>query len=74
MTRLEEQIAALSDAEVKRLHDILQAAEQKMKGGHSYSSELYSLEYEFPFSGADLFDVYTLTALAKQEMERRDLV
>ncbi|MBE6113017.1 MAG: hypothetical protein E7195_08405 [Peptococcaceae bacterium] len=74
MSRLEEQIAALSESDFKRLYDILQSAEQKMKGGYSYSSEIYSLEYEFPFSAADLMDLDSLTALARSEAERRNLV
>ncbi|MBR4945016.1 MAG: hypothetical protein IKZ26_06370 [Peptococcaceae bacterium] len=71
MSRLEEQIAALSDTDFKRLYEIMQSAEQKMKGGYSYSSEVYSLEYEFPFSAADLMDLDTITELAHKEAQRR---
>lgn len=73
MSRLVEQIAALTELDFKRLYDILQSAEQKMKGGYSYSSEIYSLEYEFPFSAVDLMDIDSLIALTKQEAERRNM-
>ncbi|MBR5318707.1 MAG: hypothetical protein IKU46_03835 [Peptococcaceae bacterium] len=72
MNRLAEQIAALSQQELKRLYDILESAEQKMKGGYSFSSEIYSLEYEFPFSGADVMDLDGLLALTRQEAARRN--
>ena len=71
MSRLEEQIGALSEQELHRLTDILNSAEQKMKGGYSYSSEIYSLEYEFPFSGADMMDLDTLMRLTRAEQARR---
>ncbi len=74
MSRLEEQIAALSESDFKRLYDILQSAGQKMKGGYSYSSEIYSLEYEFPFSAVDLMDIDGLIAVAGHEAERRNMV
>lgn len=74
MSRVVEQIAALSEQDLKRLYDILVSAEQKMKGGYSYSSEIYSLEYEFPFSGADVMDLDGLIALTRQEAERRKQV
>lgn len=74
MSRLVEQIAALTESDFKRLYDILQSAEQKMKGGYSYSSEIYSLEYEFPFSAVDLMDIDSVIALTKQEAERRNMV
>ena len=74
MSRLVEQIAALTESDFKRLYDILQSAEQKKKGGYSYSSEIYSLEYEFPFSAVDLMDIDSLIALTKQEAERRNMV
>lgn len=73
MSRLVEQIATLTESDFKRLYDILQSAEQKMKGGYSYSSEIYSLEYEFPFSAVDLMDIDSLIALTKQEAERRNM-
>ena len=73
MSRLVEQIDALTETDFKRLYDILQSAEQKMKGGYSYSSEIYSLEYEFPFSAVDLMDIDSLIALTKQEAERRNM-
>lgn len=43
-----------------------------MKGGYSFSSEIYSLEYEFPFSGADVMDLDGLLALTRQEAARRN--
>ena len=73
MSRLVEQIAALTESYFKRLYDILQSAEQKMKGGYSYSSEIYSLEYEFPFSAVDIMDIDSVIALTKQEAERRNM-
>ena len=51
----------------------LQSAAQKMKGGYSYSSEIYSLEYEFPFSAVDLMDIDGLIAAAAREAERRNM-
>lgn len=73
MSRLEEQIMALPEADFKRLYDILQSAAQKMNGGYSYSSEIYSLEYEFPFSAVDLMDIDGLIAAAAREAERRNM-
>lgn len=73
MSRLDEQMMALTEADFKRLYDILQSAAQKMKGGYSYSSEIYSLEYEFPFSAVDLMDIDSLIAVANREAERRNM-
>ena len=72
MGKLEEQMAALSEQDLNRLCDILTLAESKMKGGYSYASEIYSLEYEFPFSDADVLDSEGLMHLAKQETARRE--
>lgn len=71
MTRLAEQIGALSDGELARLCDILDGMEQKMKGGFSYSSEIQALGYEFPFSDADVLDTDSMMALTNREGRRR---
>lgn len=71
MTRLAEQIAALSDGELERLCRILDSMKQKMKGGFSYSSEIQALGYEFSFSDADMLDTDSMMALAGQEVGNR---
>lgn len=72
MSQLEEQFAALSQQDFQRLSEILLSAEAKMKGGYSYASEIYALEYEFPFSNVDVLDLDGLMRLAKQEAARRE--
>ncbi len=71
MTRLAEQIAALSDEELQRLCSILDSMKQKMKGGFSYSSEIQALGYEFSFSDADMLDTDSMMALTDQEVRHR---
>ena len=71
MTKLEEQIAALSDSELERLYEILDSIVQKLKGGFSYSSEIQALGYEFSFSDADALDTDSMALLADREGRKR---
>ncbi len=71
MTKLEEQIAALSDSELERLYEILDSIAQKLKGGFSYSSEIQALGYEFSFSDADALDTDSIVLLADREGRKR---
>ena len=71
MTKLEEQIAALSDSELERLYEILDSIAQKLKGGFSYSSEIQALGYEFSFSDADALETASIALLADREGRKR---
>ena len=71
MTKLEEQIAGVSDSELERLYEILDSIAQKLKGGFSYSSEIQALGYEFSFSDADALDTDSIALLADREGRKR---
>ena len=71
MTSLQEQMHALTDAELKQLCDILDSIKQKNKLGLSFSGEIYALSSEYSFSDADLFDTDSLAEVSRDEAQKR---
>ena len=68
---LREEIAALSDEQLKQLCSLLETIQLKMRTGSSYASEIYMLSDEYSFSEADLLDTDSLQAVALQERQQR---
>ena len=70
---LREQIGALSDDQLRRLFQILDTIQDRLRAGMSFAGEFNALSYEFSFSDADLLDTKSLMTVATQEAEKRGM-